>query len=750
MTTSLETDLDRFEARNSPQGLFARYARGRIASYWWRQSFPLAGAAALAFLIDPIYPLIALILAASADYLDCRILAEAIRRRPKGDLSRRMHAVVRASTALQTLALSAGLALFTVELEGTSGHILIVAMVAGAVLNAGLSISYVPGLTWIRLSLMGATLFFLFGLSYLARPETLPQLLVEGSATVLAGHLIWLAISDLSRKFERGVEAQRRIVRQNSEISRAHAHLADRMKELKRLSLVVETANDSVFITDPEGRIEYVNTTFTKLTGLGAQDVKGVTAQHLFDRLERSHDKRDEIASALCAGRSFRTECAILNLQRERIWLDMMIVPLLEPDGRMTGHVNVSRDITEAKAREAELDRAKMVAEEGERAKGRFLATISHELRTPLHGAMGALDLLRDTSLDETQKTYVDTVAESSEGLLQLVDMLLEVTRLEEKAVELDVAPFDLDRTIRRVMDLLQPLARAKGFSISLHVEAAPPAHVEGDATRLRQILVNIVGNAVKFTTRGSVAIGVSWTDGECVISVKDTGTGISADRLDAIFAPFIQEDGEITRRFGGTGLGLTISRLAAERMGGALTVTSRRGKGSIFTLRVPLPAATSAPPAPCRERGAPDMDLSGRVILVVDDNRTNRFLVERFLAPSGAQVVTAQDGVEAIAAWETHRPDAILMDVSMPRMDGLEVTRRIRARESGHCIILGLTASAFKQDRENGLNAGMDEFLVKPIQRPELLKAIADILPPAAGAEAGRSSPEIPERLIS
>ncbi len=523
------------------------------------------------------------------------------------------------------------------------------------------------------------------------------------------------------------------IIEKNAELSRAHAVLSDKVEQLQRLSLVARTANDSIFIADADGRIEYVNESFTRLTGLRLDNLKDYTAAFLLSGLEDDREKRKRISRAINAKESVRTEFLVPDSQGKPLWLDTAIVPLVDSSGRLTGHVNVSRDITEAKSREAELAKAKIAAEEGMRAKSLFLATVSHELRTPLHAVIGTLDLLRDTALDDTQRTYIDTIAESSDGLLLLVNMLLDLTRLEEGKVDLDIGAFDLVRATRSVVELLRPLAEDKEITIALHVDPPPPQHVSGDVGRFRQVVTNIVGNAVKFTEEGSVSVRLSWINGGCRILVEDTGLGIAADRLAAVFEPFTQEDAEITRRFGGTGLGLSISRMLARRMDGDITVRSIQGEGSTFTFEVPLPLLGEHQPAqPAKETETEQaLDLAGFTILVVDDNRTNRFLVERFLHRSNARIHQAVDGIEALSGFDEHRPDAILMDISMPRMNGIDATREIRARETAgmHCAIIGLSANAFEEDQSKCFEAGMDGFLAKPVGRVALLRALSDVL---------------------
>ncbi|PZX14889.1 signal transduction histidine kinase [Palleronia aestuarii] len=511
-----------------------------------------------------------------------------------------------------------------------------------------------------------------------------------------------------------------------------------RLRELSNLAL------EGLVVCEGE-IVSIVNDSFTRLTGVAAEDVIGRPVTEIipidapFEMTER--EEYDMELARACGtpvpvrvlrgevkvGRKNQTVFAFRD-QRERLKSEEII-----------------------RAREADLRKAKVAAEEGTRAKSLFLASVSHELRTPLHGIMGTIDLLRDTELGEGQRGYVDTMAQSSDGLLSLVNMLLDFTRLEEGKVTLNNEPFDLAGTVRSVVDLLKPLARAKEIGLDFELDGCPDGQVVGDAGRFRQVLTNILGNAVKFTDAGSVSLRLSWTDGQCRIDVEDTGVGISRDRLAAIFEPFTQENAETTRRFGGTGLGLSISRMLSQQMGGDIRVLSVVGEGSTFSLVLPFPRAVAARALIGSTGPEPLPDLSGFDILVVDDNKVNRFLAERYLASVNARIRQAEDGIEAVASAEENLPDAILMDISMPRMNGLDATREIRLRErgQGRCVIIGLSANAYEEDQKRCLEAGMDGFLAKPVSRAKLIEVLSKALSvdPNSGTDAADTHTRIAAR---
>lgn len=508
-----------------------------------------------------------------------------------------------------------------------------------------------------------------------------------------------------------------------------------RLRELSNLAV------EGLVVCDGDV-VAIANDSFARLAGVAASDLAGRRIADLLARaLPVEMAEREEYDAALVRPAGSPVPVRVLRSTVRVGAKNQTVFAFRDQRERL-------RIEETTKAREAELAKAKLAAEEGARAKSLFLAMVSHELRTPLHGILGTIELLRDTELAETQRGYVDILSESSDGLLLLVNMLLDLTQLEEGKVVLETQAFDPVRVVRSVLDLLRPLALAKEIALTVDVDAPLPGPVVGDAGRFRQVLTNIVGNAVKFTDAGSVSLRLSWGEDRCRIAVADTGIGISTERLACIFEPFTQEDAETTRRFGGTGLGLSISRMLARRMGGDIDVRSVRGEGSTFTLHLPLPLATQTATTLLGPKLATLPDLSGRTLLVVDDNRTNRFLVERYLQGAKARIHQAGDGIEAVSAFEAYRPDAILMDISMPRMNGLDATREIRAREAGdeRCVIIGLSANAYEEDRPRCFDAGMDGFLAKPVGRAQLIEALAGALsdrPPSAPMRRIGASPE-------
>ncbi len=398
--------------------------------------------------------------------------------------------------------------------------------------------------------------------------------------------------------------------------------------------------------------------------------------------------------------------------------------------GRPINILGTLWDVTETHALNAQLIAEKQRAEQANLAKSRFLAMMSHEIRTPMSGIIGMNQLLRDSELTPRQRFFADTIHDSSSGLLRIMDSILDLSKLEAGKLTVEVADFNLVELVEQSAIAFSSAAEAKGLALSTQLALPTPAFFQGDSALLRQVLLNLIANAVKFTEKGAITVVATGStlennDLKLKIEVRDSGIGLAAEARSRLFNPFEQADDSISRRFGGTGLGLSISKHLIELMGGTIGVEGNQPAGSIFWFELILRHAEALEPPViiASDPGVePDEGTGSGQILVVEDNRINATVVTAFLAAGGYTCDLAANGVEAIVAIEAKQYDLVLMDVQMPILDGLSATRRIRELPQGSAIpIVAMTANAMTEDRDRCLAAGMDDYISKPIDRMTL-----------------------------
>jgi signal transduction histidine kinase/CheY-like chemotaxis protein len=458
---------------------------------------------------------------------------------------------------------------------------------------------------------------------------------------------------------------------------------------------------------------------------------------------------REQIEAAL-RGEPVAYERESVGADGRRVCYYSRLVPKRVEGNRVQGYYALIEDITERKRAVEDLRQAKQEAEAASRSKSEFVANMSHEIRTPMNGVLGMTELLLDTDLTERQRHFARTIRNSGEALLNVINDILDFSKIEAGRMDLDCSPFDLRAVVEETAELLAARAHVKGIELACHIASDVPAEVVGDAGRLRQVLTNLVGNAVKFTEHGEVRLTTRIANGPkdrarqpgdsgspagpwLLIEVRDTGIGIDAERLARLFQPFEQGDASMTRRFGGTGLGLAISKRLVELMDGRLWGQSTPGAGATFVVQIPLrvavatqPAAATAPEASPPAHAAPSIR-----ILVAEDNLVNQRVAVRMLRRLGYESDVVGDGRQAVEAASRQPYDVVLMDVQMPEVDGLEATRRLKADGRRGPWVIAMTAHALDEDRRQCFEAGMDDYLSKPVQLADLAAALGRV--PAA-----------------
>lgn len=495
---------------------------------------------------------------------------------------------------------------------------------------------------------------------------------------------------------------------------------------------------DAVFIHDVDGKIHDVNESAVAMLDRPREEL-------LSKSLPELHPKEDHPVARKALREVARNGKCRMNIGFLKA--DGVVVPaevrarMFEgPDGPMIH--GVARDVSEAHIRAEELRVAKEQAEAASEAKSRFLATISHEIRTPLNGVIGGLGLLADTNLAGDQAAHTAHARNAAEGLLSLINDLLDFAKIEAGHATLEVASFDLWDCVHRVVDIIKPISQQKKLPVVVDIDPTVPRFVSADSSRLRQILLNLVSNAVKFTEQGSVRVLVTAEEGSAGtmlrFAIVDTGIGIPTEMRERLFGDFVQLESDYRRRFGGTGLGLAISRRLTALMGGAIGFESEEGQGSTFWFTLPVRVAEQQVVGSDKAASHEPGRLEGRILLA-EDSQTNAYVALALLRKKGARVDHVSNGAEAIEAMKARAYDLVLMDVSMPEVDGIEATQTIKALPScANVPIVAMTAHVGEEDRRRCFEAGMDDYVIKPLDKATFLTTVFNWLP-AASAEVVR-----------
>lgn len=518
---------------------------------------------------------------------------------------------------------------------------------------------------------------------------------------------------------------------------------------LHQAQAIIEGSDDAIISKTVNGIITSWNQGAERIFGYSAQEAIGQPMLMLFpeDRLAEERAILDRIRHRQKVP-SFET----VRRRKDGRLIDISVTlsPILDAQGEVVGASKIARDISDRK-RNHELQVAKDRAEQAAAARSAFLANMSHELRTPMNSVLGFTHLLLDTPLSDEQRKYLHTVHSAASSLLRLLNDILDSAKLDKGALELELTDFDLLALLRELEDSYALTARQKGVAFKVQCAPDVKAYYRGDSLRVRQVLTNLLGNAVKFTERGEVELTVA-EEGQGAqqrvhFSVKDTGIGMTPEQLRRIFDPFTQADASMSRRFGGTGLGTTISKQLVDLMGGRIWVESEPGRGSVFHVLLPLADAVHQGGATPEQ--ADDLVLPPLSLLLVDDVALNLQLLALLMKKEGHTVTTVNNG-EAAVYQATHHPfDLVLMDVQMPGMTGLEATQHIRHFEVTHARpalpIIALTASVLLSDRQAAQQAGMDGFATKPIELKQLKIEMARVLGVQPGSVPQAAMPLTP-----
>jgi PAS domain S-box-containing protein len=544
------------------------------------------------------------------------------------------------------------------------------------------------------------------------------------------------------------------------------AQLQDFLATLRLRDYALDQISQGVMIANADRLLTNVNDAAQQITGYSREELVGRSCK-LLQGPDTDPQTVQRMRTALNAAQPFYGE--ILNYHKDgtSFWNELTIVPVFDAAGALRQFVGVQRDISERRAAQAELVMARDAAEAANKAKSRFLATMSHEIRTPMNGILGMAQVLLLPGIKDRERVdYARTIVSSGQTLLTLLNDILDLSRVEAGNLPLESIALEPLALITQTAALFNEQARNAGLSIDFSWDGAPDARYLGDPWRLRQMLSNLVGNAIKFTKQGRIRIdareiGRSEHTALLEFAVCDTGVGIAPDKQHLLFQSFSQADNSITREYGGSGLGLSIVRNLAELMGGGVGAHSEPGQGSRFWFHVRLGLApidsTAAVPVLLRHAAAPtDAQLQHTFqghVLVAEDNQTNQTVIQTLLDKHGLQVTLVADGQQALDALTVLQPvapfDLVLMDLQMPVMDGCTATARVRAREAQtgrpRLPIVALTAGAFEKDRQQCLDAGMDDVLTKPIAMDALQATLARWLPVQPPAQAAQDLPPVP-----
>jgi PAS domain S-box-containing protein len=506
-------------------------------------------------------------------------------------------------------------------------------------------------------------------------------------------------------------------------------------KEIEKLMWAVSKTDNSLVIATEDGKIEWVNEGFERLTGYTLAEITGSFGDTLVkDALSGLNPNSEYFIEMMNTLKSVSYESKNYSKSGNEYWVLTTITPIIDSEGNIKKVIAVDSEITARKEAEKRMMEAQDEALRLAKIKEEFLANMSHEIRTPMNAIMGMSQLLSETELNEKQQKYLASIQFASDNLLALINDVLDLAKIEAEKITFEKIPFSIKELIEKLVDIMRPKIDEKGLRTVIQIDGKIPELVIGDPYRLNQIIMNLVSNSIKFTKKGSITIEAIFeeeniADVTIMYRVTDTGIGISKENLTKVFEHFTQAESEITRKYGGTGLGLTIVKKLVENQDGIISVESELEKGTTFSFTLNFAKALQGQKNYIDKKIVNDVkSISGKTALLVEDNHLNTMVATEFLEKSGLIVAHAENGIIAVSMAQEKKYDFILMDIQMPEMDGYSAAKKIKADSSSANAttpIIAMTAHAVQGEKEKCINAGMNDYISKPLQKDKLIELL-------------------------